>query len=167
MPSWITSARIRVVEVLFFLLTHPRWEVVFQPTYAAYLNLIEPWWKILRSLALKGRRFETWAELCRAVAAGRPTGMPTSIHLSGAVGGASDHVGKLALDWCPQLRELAGCTIKAAPGGRRPLSPPAWARAAVESSCRLLEDGAGSGARPAAGPCRRRQAPLPLRYSAL
>src|SRR3954462_7434026 len=24
----------------------------------AYLNLIEPWWKILRSLALKGRRFE-------------------------------------------------------------------------------------------------------------
>jgi hypothetical protein len=38
---------------------HPRWEFVFQPTYAAYLNLIEPWWKVLRSLALKGRRFET------------------------------------------------------------------------------------------------------------
>ena len=29
-------------------LAHPRWEVVFQPTYAAYLNLIEPWWKVLR-----------------------------------------------------------------------------------------------------------------------
>ena len=28
---------------------------VFQPEYAAYLNLIEPWWKVLRSLALKGR----------------------------------------------------------------------------------------------------------------
>ena len=42
------------------LLAHPRWEFVFQPTYAAYLNLIEPWWKVLRSLALKGRRFETW-----------------------------------------------------------------------------------------------------------
>ena len=51
----------------------PHWktcvEFVFQPTYAAYLNLIEPWWKILRSLALKGRRFETWDEICQAVAA--------------------------------------------------------------------------------------------------
>jgi len=59
----------RAVDVLLFQLTHPRWEFVFQPTYAAYLNLIEPWWKILRSLALKGRRFETWAEICRAVEA--------------------------------------------------------------------------------------------------
>jgi len=54
-------------DVLLFALAHPRWEFVFQPKYAAYLNLIEPWWKVLRSLALKGRRFETWAELCRAV----------------------------------------------------------------------------------------------------
>jgi transposase len=53
-------------NVLFFLLTHPRWEFVFQPTYAAYLNLIEPWWKILRSLAFKGRRFETWEDLATA-----------------------------------------------------------------------------------------------------
>jgi len=59
----------RAVDVLFFGLTHPRWEFVFQPTYAAYLNLIEPWWKILRSLALKGRRFESWAEICQAVVA--------------------------------------------------------------------------------------------------
>lgn len=59
----------RAVDVLLFQLTHPRWEFVFQPKYAAYLNLIEPWWKILRSLALKGRRFETWAEICEAVAA--------------------------------------------------------------------------------------------------
>jgi hypothetical protein len=43
---------------------HPRWEFVFQPKYAAYLNLIEPWWKVRRSLALKGRRFETWPEVC-------------------------------------------------------------------------------------------------------
>jgi len=28
---------------------------VFQPKYAAYLNLIEPWWKILRALALEHR----------------------------------------------------------------------------------------------------------------
>ena len=40
-------------DVLLFGLLHPRWELVFQPKYAAYLNLIEPWWKVLRSLALK------------------------------------------------------------------------------------------------------------------
>ena len=59
----------RATDVLLFALAHPRWEFVFQPTYAAYLNLIEPWWKVLRSLALKGRRFETWEEVCQAVAA--------------------------------------------------------------------------------------------------
>jgi len=58
----------RATDVLLFCLAHPRWEFVFQPTYAAYLNLIEPWWKTLRSLALKGRRFETWDEVCDAVA---------------------------------------------------------------------------------------------------
>ena len=57
----------RATDVLLFSLAHPRWEFVFQPKYAAYLNLIEPWWKILRSLALKGRRFETWDEICQAV----------------------------------------------------------------------------------------------------
>ena len=57
----------RATDVLLFALAHPRWEFVFQPKYAAYLNLIEPWWKILRSLALKGRRFETWDELCQAI----------------------------------------------------------------------------------------------------
>lgn len=57
----------RTADVLLFGVAHPRWEFVFQPTYAAYLNLIEPWWKVLRSLALKGRRFETWAEVCAAV----------------------------------------------------------------------------------------------------
>jgi transposase len=57
----------RAVDVLLWALAHPRWEFVFQPTYAAYLNLIEPWWKVLRSLALKGRRFATWEEVCQAV----------------------------------------------------------------------------------------------------
>jgi transposase len=57
----------RATDVLFFALAHPRWEFVFQPKYAAYLNLIEPWWKILRSLALKGRRFETWEQIEAAV----------------------------------------------------------------------------------------------------
>lgn len=77
--AWISSdiARIyaildnlsahRATDVLLFALAHSRWEFVFQPKYAAYLNLIESWWKILRSLALKGRRFETWEDLCRAI----------------------------------------------------------------------------------------------------
>ena len=54
-------------DVLLFALAHPRWEFVFQPKYAAYLNLIEPWWKVPRSLALKGRRFEAWPEIEEAV----------------------------------------------------------------------------------------------------
>ena len=57
----------RAVDVLLWALAHPRWEFVFQPKYAAYLNLIEPWWKVLRSLALTGRRFATWEEVCAAV----------------------------------------------------------------------------------------------------
>lgn len=58
----------RALDVLLFCLAHPRWEFVFQPTYAPYLNLIEPWWKTLRSLALNGRRFTTWTEIEQAIA---------------------------------------------------------------------------------------------------
>jgi DDE superfamily endonuclease len=56
-------------NLLLFMLQYPRWEFVYQPSKAAYLNLIEPWWKVLRSLALKGRRFETWEEVVAAVEA--------------------------------------------------------------------------------------------------
>jgi hypothetical protein len=59
----------RATDVLWFCLPHPRWECVFQPKYAAYLTLIEPWWKTLRSLALTGRRFETWDEVVQAIEA--------------------------------------------------------------------------------------------------
>jgi hypothetical protein len=59
----------RALDVLLWAQAHPRWEFVFQPKYAAYLNLIEPWWKVLRSLALKGRRFATWQDVCHAVEA--------------------------------------------------------------------------------------------------
>ena len=55
------------MDLLLFSLHHPRWEWVYQPTYAAYLNLIEPWWKVLKSLALNGHRFQTWQEVCQAV----------------------------------------------------------------------------------------------------
>ena len=41
----------------------PELRIQFLPKYACWLNLIEPWWKQLRSLALKGRRFETTDEL--------------------------------------------------------------------------------------------------------
>ena len=78
----------RALDVLLWSLTHPRWEFVFQPTYAAYLNLIEPWWTILRSLALKGRRFETWGRCAPPSREPRRTGTTTSIRLSG--GSASD-----------------------------------------------------------------------------
>ena len=37
----------------------PEVQVQFIPKYACWLNLIELWWRQLRSLALKGRRFET------------------------------------------------------------------------------------------------------------
>jgi hypothetical protein len=43
---------------------------MFQPKYAAYLNLIEAWWKTLKSLALAGRRFEDWGEVETAIGAG-------------------------------------------------------------------------------------------------
>ncbi len=33
----------RATDVLLFMLAHPRWEMVFQPPYAAFLNLNEPW----------------------------------------------------------------------------------------------------------------------------
>lgn len=59
----------KATDVLLFNLAHPRWEFVFQPRYAAYLNLIEPWWKTLKSLALKGRRFDTWDAVEGAIAA--------------------------------------------------------------------------------------------------
>jgi transposase len=39
-------------------LAHERVRFLFQPTYAPWLNLIEPWWKTLRSLALNGRRLQ-------------------------------------------------------------------------------------------------------------
>jgi len=45
----------------------PEVRMQFIPKYACWLNLIEPWWKQLRSLALKGRRFETTDELIDAL----------------------------------------------------------------------------------------------------
>ncbi len=93
MPYGITPGR--VSNVLLFCLAHPRWQFVFQPKYAAYLNLIEPSWKTLRSLALKGRRFETWDEVQGTIRRPRATGMTTGIRLCGGDDGIN-HVGNLA-----------------------------------------------------------------------
>ena len=54
-------------DVKTALLAWPEIQVQFIPKYACWLNLIEPWWKQLRSLALKGRRFETLDELTDAL----------------------------------------------------------------------------------------------------
>ena len=51
------------------LLAWPEVQVQFIPKYACWLNLIEPWWKQLRSLALEGHRFETALELRQALLA--------------------------------------------------------------------------------------------------
>jgi DDE superfamily endonuclease len=39
------------------LLAWPEMQLLLLPKYTCWLNLIEPWWKQLRSLALRGRRF--------------------------------------------------------------------------------------------------------------
>lgn len=50
-------------DVQTALLAWPEVQIQFLPKYACWLNLIEPWWKQLRALALKGRRFATLDEL--------------------------------------------------------------------------------------------------------
>lgn len=50
-----------ITDVLLCCLSHPEWKFVFQPKYAAYLNLIEPWLKLqlLKSSALKACHYAT------------------------------------------------------------------------------------------------------------
>jgi transposase len=57
----------KTMDVRLWLLAHPRVRFLFQPTYAPWLNLIEPWWKTLRSLALKGRCFDNLAQIVDAI----------------------------------------------------------------------------------------------------
>lgn len=54
-------------SVKLALATWPKMQLQFIPKYACWLNLIEPWWKQLRSLALKGHRFETLDELTQVL----------------------------------------------------------------------------------------------------
>ena len=57
----------RSMDVRLWALAHERVEFLFQPVYAPWLNLIEPWWKTLRSLALKGRVFATLQAVTDAI----------------------------------------------------------------------------------------------------
>ena len=57
-------------DVKTALLAWPEIQIQYIPTYACWLNLIEPWWKQLRSLALKGKRFETKDAVAAALIAG-------------------------------------------------------------------------------------------------
>ncbi len=58
----------KTLDVRLWALAYPRVRFLFQPTYTPWLNLIEPWWKTLRHLALVGRRFETTLEVQQAIA---------------------------------------------------------------------------------------------------
>lgn len=49
----------KTLNVRLWALAHPQVAFLFQPTYSPWLNLIEPWWKPLKSLALLGRYFDT------------------------------------------------------------------------------------------------------------
>lgn len=57
----------KTLDVRLWSLAHPRVRFLFLPTYTPWLNLIEPWWKTLRSIALHGRRFETLEEIELAI----------------------------------------------------------------------------------------------------
>lgn len=59
----------KTLDIRLWALANPRVRFLFQPTYAPWLNLIEPWWKTLRSLALKGRCFQNAADLTLAIEA--------------------------------------------------------------------------------------------------
>ena len=54
-------------QVGLALAAWPEIQVLFLPEYACWLNLIELWWKQLRSLALKRNRFETLDEIVQAL----------------------------------------------------------------------------------------------------
>jgi transposase len=54
-------------QVRLALAAWPEVQILFLPKYACWLNLIEPWWKQLKSLALKGQRFEDLEQLDQAL----------------------------------------------------------------------------------------------------
>jgi hypothetical protein len=64
----------RAVDGWRFARAPPRWTFGCPPQYAADLHVIAPWWKTLRSIALKGKRFARWEEVSGAVDAATTSG---------------------------------------------------------------------------------------------
>jgi hypothetical protein len=50
-----------------WLAAHPRLRHAFIPVGAAWLNLIEGWWRLLRRAAFAGQCFANWEEIALAV----------------------------------------------------------------------------------------------------
>ena len=65
---WDNLSTHKTLAVLLWLWGHPRFILHFQPTYAPWLNLIEPWWKTLKHLALDGSAHGNTEELVTAIA---------------------------------------------------------------------------------------------------
>ena len=91
--------------MLLFNLAHPRWEFVFQPKYAAYLNLIEPWWKTMTSLAIRGRSVESCHQVEEAIS--RAVDYRNAQRRPYVWGQATPRGGR-ASGLCPPSRERSG-----------------------------------------------------------
>ena len=98
----------RTPNALLWTPAHPRWELVFRPPHAADLNPIEPWWKVLRPLALEGRRFGSWEALSQAVAAATDDGNARRHPSPGAAATAAGPPASPALLASPWRRAPAG-----------------------------------------------------------
>jgi hypothetical protein len=100
----------RAADVLLFSLAHPRWEFIFQPKYAAYLNLIEPWWKVLRPWRSRADGSKLGRRSVRLSERPRPTGMLIDILSHGVGAEGTNLVDGQALPYCQTLPRVTGCT---------------------------------------------------------
>lgn len=57
----------KTVNVRLWNLVNDHVRFLFLPSYSPWLNLIEPWWKTLKNLALKGRNFDTLEAVQKAI----------------------------------------------------------------------------------------------------
>jgi DDE superfamily endonuclease len=107
-------------DVLLFALAHPRWEFVFQPKYAAYLNLVRGTAADAIGSSRGGRCCVRSLSRAAASRPGRrssrpscappPTGTHTSIPSSGAAGGATACPGAPASPPRQTSHAFSGCT---------------------------------------------------------
>ena len=79
-------------DLLLFMIHHERWEFVYQPTYATYLDLIEPWWKVFDLWRSKASVLRLGSRSKRRCRRPPPIGMPISIPLSGGAVAGTNHL---------------------------------------------------------------------------